>query len=190
MMRLVDDQQIPVCCNRVRRDLSRISEQWQSAEHELTVEKRIHRRITFAQCFTSFLVEDREEQIESSEQFHEPLVDERLGDDDEHPRRAAGQVQPVKNHSRFDRLAETDLIREEDARHQASGHFADYGHLMREKIDPASDISAYWRLTDHAPAMQGLGTQVERRLLVDLAGQETFHWRTEADRIAELRFGH
>ena len=53
----------------------------------------------------TLFVEEAEEQIESAQQFDEPLMDERLWQENEHALRPAGEVQPVKNQAGLDRLA-------------------------------------------------------------------------------------
>ena len=75
-------------------------------------------RIVLLDGVTAVLVEEAEEQIEPPQQLDEPLMDQRLRHQDEHALRAPGQVQPMQDQARLDRLAQAHFVGQQHARHQ------------------------------------------------------------------------
>ena len=104
-------------------------------EDELGIKERIGFRVMGFDGLAALLVEDGEEQVEAAEKLDEPLVDERLGDEDEDAVGAAGEMKAVKDEAGLDGFPESDFIGEQDARMEASGGFRDDGELVRDEID-------------------------------------------------------
>ena len=71
------------------------------------------RPVAFRTAFdgiTTLLIINTETQIEAPQQFHEPLVDQRFGQQNQHPVGPAGEVQPEQDQTGLDRFPEADLI--------------------------------------------------------------------------------
>src|SRR5262249_25162598 len=112
-------------------------------------------------------------EIETAQQFHEPLVNQGLRHDDQHAGRPSREDQPVKNQARFNRFSEADFVREQDTRRQSSGHFRSDVELVWNKIDPSSNEAANFGF---APAMLLLergNSQVEDSGCIELSGEES-----------------
>jgi len=59
----------------------------------------------------SFLIKDIQQNVEPPEHFHEPLMHERFGHEDERALHATGKDESMENQARLDRLPEADFIR-------------------------------------------------------------------------------
>ena len=76
----------------------------------MIVEKWIFGGVLRVDGLASFLVEDVKPQIETPQQFNEPLVDERIRHKNQHTFCAAGEDQPMKDEAGFNGFAETHFI--------------------------------------------------------------------------------
>src|SRR3989442_1466930 len=106
MMGFINDEDVPLGGQGLLNSLLIPCEQAHAAQYELTVEEWILSGIGGFDGLASFLVEDVEPEIETSQQFHEPLVNQRFRHEDQHPLRAAGQDQPMKNQACLDRFSQ------------------------------------------------------------------------------------
>ena len=79
--------------------------------------------------------EEGEERVELVEELGEPLEREVLGDDDEDALGDAELAHAGEDEARLDRLAEADLVREDEARQAVGEDAAGRAHLVREDVD-------------------------------------------------------
>lgn len=112
MMRLVHNQQVPTGVNRLPGAHRVFGKERHVTNHELAVEKRICFSVVLYDRFATVFVEDAEEQIKPPQKLYEPLVHERLRQQDQYPRRSSREVQTMKDQTGLDGLAEADFIRE------------------------------------------------------------------------------
>ena len=123
----------------------RAGEEVGGAEDELVVEEGIGVGVVGVAVLdggAALLVEEGEEEVEAAQEFDEPLVDERLGDEDEDALGAAGEVQAVEDEAGFDGFAEADLVGEEDARGGSLRDLVGDEELVGDEVDPAAEEAA------------------------------------------------
>src|SRR5262245_1136747 len=145
MMRFVDDKNVPTCCQCLLSSLFVLYEQADAAQNELVVEEWILMRIDVLNRLASLFIEDMEPEIEAAKQFNEPLVDQRLRHENQHTFRPAGENEPMKNKTSFDRFAEAHFIGEQDSRRESSGDFRSNEELVRDQIDARSNEATHLR---------------------------------------------
>ena len=85
-------------------------------EHELFGEEGIAVGRGLGELGEAFGVHDAEREVELPEHLHEPLVQERLGHDDQHAGVLSANEARVHDQTRLDRLAEAHLVGEQEAR--------------------------------------------------------------------------
>ena len=187
MVRLIHDEQIPPRRERLRGARRIIHEQRRAGDDQLAVEERVRLRVVRLDGRAALFIEDAEEQIETPQQFHEPLMNQRLRHEHQHAGGPAREVQPMQDESGLDRFAQAHFIRQKHARHEAASHFARDRHLVRNQIHPPADIAAHGRSLNGAPALQNLRAQGESIEFIHLAGEQPLLRRTEADRIGKFR---
>ena len=93
VVHLVHHQQVPAGRDRLRAATARPREQRQAAEHELLVEEGMAGALGLDRG-AALLIEEGEAQLETAQQFQEPLVDEVLRRDDQHPFDPPREQQP------------------------------------------------------------------------------------------------
>src|SRR5262245_4206347 len=123
MVRFIDDQKVPTRALCLLRSPFASGVKSDGGQYELIVEKRVvGGPRSFDGCAT-LLVEDVKPEVEAAQQFHEPLMNKRFGDQNQHALHPAGENQTVKDQARLDCLAESYFICKKDARREAAGNF-------------------------------------------------------------------
>ena len=113
-----------------------------------------------------------EVEVEPAQEFHEPLVDERLRNNDEDPPGPSSQVETVEDQGRLDRFAKADFIGEENARGVAPRDLAGDIKLVRQEIDRPPQESPHGRTQEAVVIVEGVHAQVVRPLPVDLRREQ------------------
>src|SRR5690348_11025221 len=188
MVRLIHHEHIPAGVQGLLDPPLIAGKQFHAGEHNLAFEEWINFRIGCFDGFAPFLIKDMKPEIETAEQFHEPLMNQGLRHDDQHAGRPSGENQPVKNQARFNGFSKSDFIRQQDTRHQPPGHFRCDVELVWNKIDPSSHEAANFGF---APAMLMLergNSQVEDSGSIELSGEKPLLRFVKADPVAEFSF--
>ena len=131
VMGLVHHQQVPVTGQGALGGLGVPGQQVQAAQDALLGLEGVgvpHGGETLA-------VEQGQAQVEAAAHFHQPLVEQGLGDQDQDPARPPGEQHPVQDEPRLDGLAEPHLIRQQDPRGIAPGHFGGDVELVWDGAD-------------------------------------------------------
>ena len=186
-MRFVDDDHVPTGGQRLLQAPLVLGEETEFADEQLIVEERVRARLVLLDGDAPALVEDVEPEVEAPQQLEEPLVDQRFRHDDQDPLRAAGQQQPVQDEAGLDRLAEANLVGEQHARQQATGHLGRDAQLMRQQVDAASGEAAHGRLAAFVLVYQRRDAQREHVRPVELTGEQPRRRAAEAERVAQRR---
>src|SRR4051812_21869654 len=97
MMGFIDDQDVPVSRHGLRHAFWVMREQAGRANDQLIVEKRVGFGISRFDRIAAFLIENREPKVKPSQEFDEPLMNERFGDHDQYPPRAPGHEQAMQD---------------------------------------------------------------------------------------------
>src|SRR5687767_3464290 len=85
MMRFIDDEDVPAGSDGLFDSPLARREQTDAAQYKLVIEKRIFLGIESFDGPAPLFIEDVEPEIETAKQLHEPLMDERVRHEDEHP---------------------------------------------------------------------------------------------------------
>ena len=91
----------------------------------------------------------------------------------EHPLRAPGEMQPMQDQPRLDRLAEPDFIREQHARQRAAPSLRPAMNIwcgIRSTRPPTKPRTGDCRIA--AAPLQRLHAQIESREVIDLPGEQ------------------
>ena len=168
MVRLVDDEDVPIGREGLLRAALVAGEQIDTAENELIVEKGIVIRIGRLDRIAAFLVENVEPQVEPAQEFREPLVNERLGHEDQRALNPAGLDQAMKDQARFDGFPQSDFIGEQNPRDQPAGHLGSNVKLVRNEVDAPPDKSAHLGFAPTMLVLQRGKSQIENLARLDL----------------------
>ena len=83
----------------------------------------------------AFAAKDLELQVEDLVELPVPVVDQTRGDNDEGALQLTSAGELAQNQSRLDGLAQTDLIRDQEAPRRGGGHAMSEDNLVRQEID-------------------------------------------------------
>src|SRR6185295_11953579 len=87
---------------------------------------------------------------------------------------------------RLDRLAEADLVGEEDARRVPRGDVARDRELVWEEVDAAAEETAHRRAANARELLQRFDAKRVNALVVDLSAAEARLGRTHVELVGEL----
>ena len=107
----------------------------QRGDRELLVLEWIARRVAGRDRGATFLVEDREAELEASAQLDEPLHQQGIRQHDQHAGGAAGGQHARDQHARLDGLAEAGLVGQQRARVFAFHAGCHHTELVRQQVD-------------------------------------------------------
>ncbi len=189
VVRFVDDEEVPTGGDGLVAALGGIREEGGAGDDELAVEKGVGSRVAGFDGDDAFLVEEVEEEVEPAEEFDEPLVNERVGEDDEDAVGAAGEVEAVENEAGFDGLAEADFVGEEDAGGEAAGDLGGDVNLVGDEVDAGAGETADGGLADAGAVREGANAEVEGGKVVGATGKEAVFGGAEADGVGEFGLG-
>ena len=190
VVRLVDDEQVPSGLHGLLLARRVVCKKRDAANDQLAVQKGVGCRLVALDGSAAIRVKQAEEQVEAAPHFHEPLVYERFGEQQQHPPGAAGPVEPVQDEAGFDGLSKADFIRQQNARNPPAGDLAGDEDLMWQKVHPAANQAAHRVLKESGPLPQRFGTELEGVEFVGLPRQKPFFRRAEADGVGEMCLGH
>jgi len=137
MMGLVDDQQIPLGLQDRPPRPGLSNQQFQPAEHALFGQEGI----VVPDRLEALLIEQRQRQIETAAHLDQPLMQQRLGGQDQHPARTPGEAHPVQDQTGLDGLAQPHLVSQEHARSLAPRDLSGDMQLMWDERHPCADQS-------------------------------------------------
>src|SRR5262249_16528050 len=106
-----------------------------------------------------------------AKQFNEPLVDQRIRHENQHTFCPAGENEPMKNKTSFDRFAEAHFIGEQDSRRQSSGDFRSNEELVRDQIDARSNEATHLRFSQAVSMLERGESEVENSRGIVLTGK-------------------
>ena len=184
MVCLVDHEQVPLTLDERPSCGGRPDDPIQAAEHLLIGEKGVG----LGDGLEALVIEERDTQVEASPHLDQPLVEQRLGRDHQHPLRSARQQHPMQDQSGLDGLAEPDLVGQEHARGIASGHLGRNLELMRDQPDPCADQAPRRRARLAHPQEPGPPAQIEPMIRVEPPGHETLMRPVEPEPVVQLGF--
>ena len=195
MVRLIDDQQVEARRARLFGAVLVIGEEAGGTEDELGFGERVHvvlhrdqAVVDAVRCLAAAFVVDREEHVEAPKQLHEPLVDQRLGDEDEDAVGAARQVQAVENEAGFDGFPEANFVGEKDAGMEAVRCLGDDGKLVRDEVDACPGVAAGGGAAYLRVPAEGIEALVEIEGMVGQPGEQAFLRADEGKRIQQVAF--
>src|SRR6188474_545975 len=119
MMRLIHNQHVPSGGEGLLGSLLAVGEQGDAAKDQL----RLQEWVAVTRGLTSFLIVNVKPEIEAAQQFDEPLVNKRLGDENEDSLDSTGEDQPMKDEACLNRLAQPDLVSEKHTWRHARRNF-------------------------------------------------------------------
>src|SRR5206468_12030029 len=114
MMGFIDHKNVPAGGQSLFDPTLAGSEKIDAAQHELTFQEWIVPGIGGFDRLASLLVEDVEPEIKTAQQFDEPLMNQRVRNEDQHALGAAGQEQPMKDQACFDGFSQADFVRQQN----------------------------------------------------------------------------
>ena len=186
MVGFVDNQQIPLGFQHLLEATTLLAQEVEAADHQLFGLEgvlRIGKRLDAA-----LLVKQGEVQVETAQHFDQPLVLERLGQQNEHAMGAAGEQLLMNDHARFDGLAQANLIGQQYARSVAVTHFMGNIELVRDQADPATGQTASRVATTLVLVDQRFVAQGEAGHPIDLTGEQAILRLVELDKVVEKHF--
>src|SRR5215475_7664009 len=187
-MRLIDDDDVPTGFECLCRPIFVLSKPCQAAKNELPVQKRIRTGVSRLDIFASLLIENVKPEIETPEQFNEPLMHQRFGNKNEGALHTAGEYQSMQDEAGFDCLSQAHFIGEQHTWSKPRSNFRCDIKLMRNQVNAPADKSPDFRFPDTMLQLECGNPQIERCRRIKLAKGEPFFRLTEADRIAEFAF--
>ena len=119
----------------------------------------------------TLLIKEAHSEIESTPHFDQPLVQERIWHHDKNPFGFTRQKLVMKNHSRFDGFAETDLICKKDAWMLASGNLMGDVKLMGNQVGSTADEAADRGLFESGKVSESLMTKAKKLPGIQLTGK-------------------
>ena len=168
MVRLVDDDEVERQVGRRRRQLL-VGEQ--GLEGDDGVRRAGQRRLRAAQRLDAVRGEEREEGVELVEELGQPLEGEVLGDHHQDPLGEAELPQAREDQARLDRLAEADLVGEDEARQPVGEDAAGGADLVREDVDAGGEERAEAVGAAQRLEAEDAGAEGEGRGRAGLAGR-------------------
>ena len=146
MVGLVHNQQVPACGHRLGGPGRGAGQQADAAQHQLLLQERIAARLALLDGPAARLVEDAEGEGEPAQQLHEPLVDQRVGDQDEGAGDLPAAQQAVQDQAGLDGFTEPHLVGQQ---HPGQGPAADFVgdvELVRDQVHAPAHEAARGRL--------------------------------------------
>src|SRR5204862_535457 len=116
MMGFIDDKDVPTGGQSLFNSLLVRFEEVDTAKHELAFQERVVSGIDLFDCLASFFVENVEPKIKTAQQFHEPLMNQRVGHEDQHALGAADEELAMQDQACFNGFSEADFIRKQNSR--------------------------------------------------------------------------
>ncbi len=140
VMRLVDDQQVDACLDRLPADV-RVVPQTLQTEHDraVGVEGIEAPAVVPLDVREALVVQQHEDLVVLAPQLAEPLHGQRLRGDDEHPLGATGAHQVVEDQAGLDGLAQADLVGQQPAHGVGARGALGHVELVGEQVDPAAE---------------------------------------------------
>ncbi len=175
MMRLIDHAKIPSGHDRRRLSLGVRHQKVQTAQNELLALERM----AVGDLQIAFGVEEAEAQIEAPAHFHQPLMQQGLRNHDQNPFGATGQELVMNDQPRFDGLAQSHLVGEQDTRRFPPGDFMGDIELMGDRAGAAAAQAANRRCLQAGDQAQGFMAQLKQFGAIELAGKEPVLWLVE-----------
>ncbi len=156
VMGLVHHQQIPFLLQSGAGDLWRGQKKVQAAQHLLFLGERIVR----IRGFEAFPVEQGKAQIEAAQHLHQPLMQQGLGHQNQHPSGAARQEHAVQDEAGLYGLAQAHLVRQQHPGQKTPRRLPGDIQLMGNQADARPHQALHRR--------QGLGGQLPPGLLAQV----------------------
>jgi hypothetical protein len=139
---------------------------------------------------TALFVVNAEPQIEAAEQFDEPLVGQRLRDEDEDPFRFSHGQEALEDEAGFDGFSQAHFVGEENAWNLARGNFLQNIKLVRDEFDAAAQKTADLGLAETRLGLQRTVAEIEDFARIGLAGHEALLREIDAGDVGDFVFTH
>ena len=133
-------------------------------------------------------VEHRKAQIEATQHLDQPLVDQRIGQDDQHTLHALCQDKAVQDQPGLDGLTQSHFIRQQHPRGVAPGDLVRDVKLMIDQTGAAAGQALQGRLCQHTEDLLAACPQLEPFVVVDLAVEQALQRLVQLDEIVQLTF--
>ncbi len=186
MVCFIDNQQIPLGFQYLLEATTLLAQEIEAADHQLFGLEGVFR---IGECLdAALLVKQGEVQVETAQHLDQPLVLERLGQQDQHPMGTAGEQLLMNDHARFDGFAQTNLIGQQYARGVAVTHLVGNIELVRDQADPATGQTAGRIATTLVLVDQRLVAQGKAGHPIDLTGEQAILRLVELDKVVEKHF--
>ncbi len=183
---LIHDKEIESCGSRLFGPGRVFGQEFGGAEDELAVQEWISGLIVGFKGSTTLFVEEGKEEIETAQQFHEPLVDKWLWNKNEDPVSTSGKMQTVKDEAGFNGLSQSDFVGEEKPGRESPGGFRGDGDLVWNEIDAGTREAPGGRAANATIMLQGLGPEVKGTEVVALTGEEALFRLEETQGVEEM----
>ena len=174
VMRFVYDDQIPARGDDLLAAFFVARQKAHAGERKLAGKKRVFLGFAFLAGGAPGLVENGQPQIETPQQFDEPLVHQRFGHQNQRAFGAANGEQALEDQAGLDGFAETHFIREQHARDLPARDFVENVELVRNQIDATAEKPAHFRLAELRLHFQRAMPQIENFGRIGLAGEQAF----------------
>ena len=181
----VDDDEIPAGGDGLGAALLDVGEEGDAREGELGGVEGIFIGIARLNVAETDLVEDREPEIEAAEQLDEPLVGERLGNEDEGALHFADGEEALEDETGLDGFAEADFVGEEDAGNLARGDLLEDVELVRDEFEASAEEAADFGGAEFGLGLECAVAEIEDFAFVDLSGEEAFLGEGDAGDVGD-----
>ena len=188
MVSFINDQKIEAGSFGLSGPVGVPGKEFSGTENELAVEKGVAGLFTSLKGSAALLIKESKQEIESPQEFYEPLVNKGFRDQNKDAISAASEVQAMENEAGFYGLAEAYLVGEQESGREAPGRLVCDSNLVRDEIDTRSGEAPGRGAEQAAVLLKRLGAQFKGAKVVALAGEQAFLWLNETQRVKKVFF--
>jgi hypothetical protein len=142
------------------------------------------------QRLAAFFVVDREAEVEAAQQFDEPLVHQRVRQQHQRARGAAGGELASEDHAGLDGLAQAYFVGQQHAWRSPRGSDAGHAQLMRHQADACGAQAPGRRTARIGAAAQRFQAQFEMAGRIGTAADQAVVGLADGLLVVELAFFH
>ena len=172
MVGFIDDDEVPAGGDELGEAALVAGGEGGAAEHELVAGEGVFAGLGGFGFEAAGFIKNAEPEVKAAEELDEPLVDERLGHEDEGATHAADGEEALEDEAGFDSFAEAYFIGEEDAGEGAADDFLGEVKLVMDELETAAEETTHGGGAEAGLMVEGAAAQVEDFGGIGLAGEE------------------
>jgi hypothetical protein len=170
MVGFVDDQHVPSRGLDLFAPPAVAREEGRRGDRRLYEQEGVSSSPRFGFAAVAF-VRDGERQVESPEHLDEPLIHQRLGNEDQDARGLAAPQESMDDESRFDCFPKANFVREKGARPRPGRDLPRDSELVGDELNPAAEKPTGFRSQNGVAVDEGATTNVEASSRVPEPGE-------------------